>query len=258
MGGGAGMNGTPAGMVSVVMPVYNAAATLPRSLASVLAQTHAAVELLLVDDGSKDASREIIAAAAASDPRVVPVLLPRNGGVAAARNAGIEAATGRYMAFLDSDDWWSGRKLEVQLRAMQAAGAAVACMRYQRVAEDGRDLGVVTPPARLDHRAMLRSNHIGNLTGLYDRSIGDGRFRRIGHEDYAFWLDRVRRAGWAARADEGQVLAHYLVRRGSLSADKLEAARWQWRIYREVEGLGRLASARWFAHYAVNALAKRA
>lgn len=255
------MSATPATArltVSVVMPVYNAAATLPRSLGSVLSQTHAAVELLLVDDGSTDGSRDIIAAAAADDPRVVPVLLPRNGGVAAARNAGIEAATGRYMAFLDSDDWWSDRKLEVQLRVMQAAGAAVSCMRYQRVAEDGRDLGVVTPPARLDHAAMLRSNHIGNLTGLYDRAIGDGRFRRIGHEDYAFWLDMVRRAGTAVRADEGRPLAHYLVRRGSLSADKLEAARWQWRIYREVEGLGRLASARWFACYAVNALAKRA
>lgn len=251
------MNDARMARVSVVMPVYNAEATLSRSLESVLAQTHAAVELLLVDDGSSDASRAIIAAAATADRRVVPIPLSRNGGVAAARNAGIEAATGDFVAFLDSDDWWSPHKLAVQLRLMQAADARVGYMCYERVAEDGRALGVVRPPARVDHAAMLRSNRIGNLTGIYHRSLGDGQFRRMGHEDYVFWLDMVRRAGTAVRADEGEPLAHYLVRQGSLSADKLAAARWQWRIYRDVEGLGRLASARYFAHYAVNALGKR-
>lgn len=243
--------------VSVVMPVYDAEATLARSLESVLAQSHPEVELLLVDDGSGDASREIIAAAAAVDRRVVPILLSRNGGVAAARNAGIEAATGDFVAFLDSDDWWSPDKLAVQLRLMQAADAGVSYMSYRRVAEGGATLGVVRPPARVDHAAMLRSNRIGNLTGMYHRSLGDGRFVRMGHEDYVFWLGMVRRAGSAVRADYGEPLAHYLVRQGSLSADKLAAARWQWRIYRDVEGLGRLASARYFTHYALNALGKR-
>lgn len=257
MGRGQGMSDVAAGRVSVVMPVYNAEATLQRSLRSVLEQTHADIELLLVDDGSTDASRGIIAAAAASDRRVVPILQPRNEGVAAARNAGIEAASGDYIAFLDSDDWWSPGKLQLQLRLMHAAGARVGYMCYRRLAEDGRVLGVVHPPARVDHAAMLRSNRIGNLTGIYHRSLGDGRFRRIGHEDYAFWLEMVRRAGSAVRADEGEALAHYLVRDGSLSSDKLKAARWQWRIYRDVEGLGRLASARCFTFYALNALGKR-
>lgn len=239
------------------MPVYNAEATLLRSLESVLGQTHRELELLLVDDGSTDASRAMIAAAAARDARVVPVLLPRNGGVATARNAGIEAAGGDCIAFLDSDDWWSPGKLEMQLCLMAEAGARVAYMSYQRVSEDGRVLAVVEPPKRVDHAAMLHGNHIGNLTGIYHRSLGDARFRRMGHEDYVFWLDMVRRAGSAVRADQGQPLAHYLVRKGSLSSDKLRAARWQWRIYREVEGLGRVASAHFFARYALNALGKR-
>ena len=113
------------------------------------------------------------------------------------------------------------------------------------------------PPARVDHAALLRSNHIGNLTGLYDRSLGDAAFRRIGHEDYVFWLELVRRVGFAVRADDGEPLAEYLVRSGSVSANKWRAARWQWRIYREVEGLPIWRAASLMLAYLGHALAKR-
>ena len=128
------------------------------------------------------------------------------------------------------------------------------------MAEDGSPLARVEPPPEVDHRAMLCSNHIGNCTGMYDRSRlgGDGRFRRIGHEDYVFWLDLVRRGGRAVRADDGEPLAYYLVRKGSVSSNKLRAARWQWRIYRDIERLGIGASIGYMAHYVVNALRKRA
>lgn len=247
----------PAFRVSVVMPVYNAEATLERSMRSVLEQTHAQVELLVVDDGSRDGSWALVERIAAEDTRVVAIRQPRNGGVAAARNAGIEAASGTHVAFLDSDDWWHPRKLEVQLARLRDTGARVAYAAYQRVSEQGQALSMVSPPASVGHADMLKSNWIGNLTGIYDRSLGDARFRRIGHEDYAFWLEMVRRAGTAVRADHPEPLAFYLVRDGSLSADKFKAARWQWRIYREVAGLGRVASAWYFLNYAVNALGKR-
>ena len=105
---------------------------------------------------------------------------------------------------------------------------------------------------------MLRSNHIGNLTGMYDRRLGDARFRKVGHEDYVFWLELVRRAGVAARVPHAEPLARYLVRGGSVSANKLRAARWQWRIYRDIEGIGWLRSARLMLHYGWHALRKRA
>ena len=245
-------------LVSVVMPAYNAQDTIEASMRSVLAQTHGDVELVVVDDRSKDGTRECVECIAGGDPRVAPVFLAANGGVAAARNAGIEAARGAYVAFLDSDDTWHPRKLEVQLARMHATGMRVGYASYRRVDGAGRVLSLVVPPARIDHPAMLRSNRIGNLTGIYDRALGDGRFSRIGHEDYAFWLDMVRRAGGAVRADDGEgPLADYLVRAGSLSSDKWKAARWQWRIYRDVERLG-IARASWyFAPYAGNAIAKR-
>jgi len=107
------------------------------------------------------------------------------------------------------------------------------------------------------HRDMLASNFIGNLTGLYARELGDVPFRRIGHEDYAFWLEQVRRAGAAVRADSAEPLAWYLVRESSLSANKLRAARWQWTIYRQVEKLGLLRASLCMLRYVWHAFAKR-
>ncbi len=169
----------------------------------------------------------------------------------------MRAASGSHVAFLDSDDWWHCRKLELQLQQMAAAGALVSYASYQRMAEDGRALSVVRPPREVGYAEMLRGNHIGNLTGIYDRRMGDGSFRRIGHEDYVFWLERVRRAGRAIRVEHDEPLAYYLVREGSVSANKLRAAAWQWRIYRDVESLGLLRASWYFMHYARNALSKR-
>lgn len=246
----------PRRQVSVIMPVYNAQATMRRSIESVLEQTHSDVQLVLVDDGSRDASPDIVAEYAARDPRIVAIR-QANAGVAAARNAGVRAATGSFTAFLDSDDWWAPRKLELQLAEMQRSGAQVCYAAYQRVAEDGRTLSRVLPPLRVDYSDMLGSNHIGNLTGIYDRRLGDVDFQRVGHEDYVFWLDRVRRAGAAVRVPGDEPLAWYLVRGGSVSSNKLRAAGWQWRIYRQIEGLGVPRACWYMLQYVRHALWKR-
>ena len=239
------------------MPAYDAAATIGRSIGWVLAQSHHRLELVVVDDRSRDATWDVAQAAAGHDRRVRTLRLPANRGVAAARNAGIEAATGAYIAFLDSDDTWHPDKLRRQLAHMALSGATIGYAAYRRIDEHGRPLSLVCPPLRVDHADMLRSNRIGNLTGIYDRCLGDGRFERIGHEDYAFWLGMVRRAGHALRLPDPAPVADYLVRRGSLSGDKLRAARWQWRIYRDHERLDPVRAGWYFAQYAGNAVLKR-
>jgi teichuronic acid biosynthesis glycosyltransferase TuaG len=248
----------PHELVSVVMPVYNAEATLRASVESVLVQSHTAIELLAVDDGSRDASLQILVDLAARDSRVRVLRMPANGGVAAARNLALDAARGNYIAFLDSDDTWHSNKVERQLAAMGAEGARVSYTAYDRVGEDGRLLSRVCPPASVGYADMLKSNRIGNLTGMYERALGEPRFRRVGHEDYVFWLECVRRAGRAIRAGDGESLARYLVRDGSLSSNKFKAARWQWHIYRHVERLSLTASIGYMLHYAANAVRKRA
>jgi glycosyltransferase involved in cell wall biosynthesis len=116
--------------VSVIIPVYNRPAELRRAVRSVLGQTHADLELLVVDDAStEDIARALEDIA---DPRLRLIRKPVNEGAAAARNTGILAATGKWVAFLDSDDEWLPNKLERQLRrlAERPNGARICCSGY--------------------------------------------------------------------------------------------------------------------------------
>ncbi|WP_445146882.1 glycosyltransferase family 2 protein [Dyella sp. Tek66A03] len=244
-------------LVSVIMPAYNAQRTLRASVLSVREQTYPSLELIIVDDGSRDGTTGLICELARADHRLRVLYQPSNNGVAAARNAGIDAAQGSYIAFLDSDDRWHPHKLDLQITHMRRTGALVSYTAYDRVAEDGHVLSRVRPPAMVTHDDMLRSNHIGNLTGIYHRSLGEARFLAVGHEDYVFWLDLVRRAGGASCVPYADALAWYLVHGGSLSSDKLRAARWQWHIYRDIERLGWAAASHYMCHYAWQAMRKR-
>lgn len=109
--------------VSVVIPVHNAAATLARALESVLAQTHPACEIIVVDDGSTDGSADVAMRTAGSAARVVR---QEHGGVASARNAGIAVATGEMVALLDADDWWDHDKLARQVAVLEDHPEVVA------------------------------------------------------------------------------------------------------------------------------------
>lgn len=243
--------------VSIVMPVFNAAGTLRRSIDSVLAQTFTDFELIVVDDASSDDSAAIIAAYAERDERIRSLRQSVNSGVAYARNLALAAARGSHIAFLDSDDRWHPRKLQLQLVQMLQSGARLSCTSYCRVAEDDRVLSFVQPPARVHHADLLRGNSIALSSAMYERSLGDARFREIGHEDYVFWLDLVQRAGSVVCIESDEPLASYLVRSGSVSSNKLRAARWQWQIYRRVVGLGLVESMICMANYAAGALRKR-
>jgi len=111
---------------SVIIPAYNAASTVEATIRSVLAQTAADLELIVVDDGSTDGTRELVAAIAGTDPRVELIAQP-NQGVAGARNRGVERAAAAYVSFLDNDDLWMPRYLETAGAALDVEpGAAFA------------------------------------------------------------------------------------------------------------------------------------
>src|SRR5262245_59148592 len=123
---GHGTTADAAVAVSVIVPCYNAAAYLARTIESVLQQSHRDLELIVVDDLSTDGSADIVLRYAARDPRVRLLRMPRNtGGPAAPRNAGVAAARGRWLAFLDADDLWHTRKLEAQLGVLEQSGLAM-------------------------------------------------------------------------------------------------------------------------------------
>ncbi len=105
-------------LVSVVVPSYNRAHLIGRTIASVLAQTYSAIEIIIVDDGSTDGTRELIARKYENDPRI-RYFHKDNGGVASARNHGFAQVKGDYVALLDSDDTYFPWKLEAQIRCME-------------------------------------------------------------------------------------------------------------------------------------------
>lgn len=108
------------GMVSVVIPTYNRAAILPRAIKSVLGQDYENLELIIVDDASTDETAEVVSRF--DDPRMRVIWHERNKGGGAARNTGIGAAEGEFIAFQDSDDEWLDGKLSKQIKAMEKAG----------------------------------------------------------------------------------------------------------------------------------------
>ena len=152
-------------LVSVILPAYNAATTIDETLKSALAQTHQRLEILVVDDGSTDATAEIVAAFAKRDPRIALLHQP-NAGVAAARNLAIEHARGSYIAPLDADDLWHPVKIARQVAAMRQGGPRVGVVYCWRRLIDVT--GRIIPEYRLPYPHegnVLAAVLLGNIPG---------------------------------------------------------------------------------------------
>lgn len=133
-----------AGLVSVIIPAYNAAWCVAKAIDSALAQTYALTEVLVVDDGSTDETATVVEAYGAR----VRLLRQANGGLSSARNLGIRNARGEYVAFLDADDYWLPAKLERQINLMRAHSDVGFCSTATRVeTPQGEHLGLWECPA---------------------------------------------------------------------------------------------------------------
>jgi len=133
---------TAAPIVSVVVPAFNAAGFVRDALASAAGQTLRGIEIIAVDDGSRDATWEVLARAAAEDPRIRPIRRARAGGAGAARNAAFAAAQGRWLALLDADDLWLPERLARLVAEAEETGAdLVADDLLLRDFDGGADLG---------------------------------------------------------------------------------------------------------------------
>lgn len=159
-------------LVSVVVPAYNAAETLSDTLDSVLVQTHWRLEVVVVDDGSTDATATIAQGYAARHARVRVVSTP-NRGVAAARNRGAAEGTGRFIACLDADDLWHPTMIEKCLAAMAAAGpeAGFCYAFFRRIDSEARVIndGQSRVCAGFVFNRLLMNNFVGNGSGLVMR-----------------------------------------------------------------------------------------
>lgn len=208
-------------LVSVVIPAWNAAETIAETLLSVRSQSHSALEIIIVDDGSTDETCMLVQQQAATDPRVRLIQQP-NGGVARARNTGWRAARGDLIAFIDADDLWSPQKIERQLVALDRAGdgAGLVYSRYALIDRDSHILKLqdADVPAGDALTQIIKGNIIGNgsaalvrrrvliETGGFDPALHDAG--KQGCEDLLFY-GRVAEAWTYARVDHPDIGYRY-------------------------------------------------
>jgi teichuronic acid biosynthesis glycosyltransferase TuaG len=244
-------------LVSIITPSWNVEGLIGETIASVQAQSFADWELLIADDCSTDSTAAVIESHAASDPRIKLIRQPRNGGPALARQAAIEHAQGRFIAFLDSDDLWLPAKLERQIAFAREHRAALSFTAFRRINEDGSVTGrLISVPASLTYDQLLRNTAIATLTALVDRDIaGPIAMKNEGYDDFCLWLSILKSGHVAYGLNED--LARYRVRGVSVSSRRMRAAGWVWYIYRNVERLSLVKSAWCFAHWSARAWLKR-
>lgn len=194
--------------VSVVIPTYNCEATIGKAILSVLGQSVPDIEVIVVDDGSVDRTRRIVANLAAVDDRILFVALPKNGGVSAARNVGLAKASGEWIAVLDADDWFLPDRLRKMLLAAKRLDADLVCDNLRLfdhalghvvgVTRFGARGGATPMTARLlferDH--AFRRHHLGyakpmvKTAFLRERALSYNPRYRVG-EDFLFLTEAV-------------------------------------------------------------------
>ena len=247
-------------MVSIIVPVYNAARYIAETIEMVNAQTFKDWELILVDDVSRDDSVSVIEDIIRSQGKRIRLIRKNtNEGAAAARNTGIDAAAGQYIAFLDADDIWKPEKLEKQVRFMEEKEAAFSFHSYEFGDEDARPTGrVVKAPVKLNFRQALSRTVIFTSTVMFDVDrIGKEiiHMPQVPSEDTATWW-RILKSGYTAYGlDEN--LAIYRRPRKSLSSNKLVAIERIWFLYRNIADLSVFESIFYFVGWAVRATLRR-
>lgn len=247
-------------MVSIIVPVYNAAELIGETIACVRAQSYKDWELLLIDDCSSDNSCDVIEGCMkkTADDRIRFIRQESNSGAAKCRNKGVSCARGRYICFLDADDIWESDKLAREL-AFISDGKGFVFTGYEFADENGRGLGkIVHVPSEITYEEALKNTTIFTSTVMLDREVIDDRdilMPCIASEDTAAWWNILKKYGKGYGLDE--CLVRYRRSAGTLSSNKLTAIKRIWNLYRRHERLSIAKSLYCMVFWAFRAVARR-
>lgn len=244
--------------VSVIMPAYNSESFIQTAITSVIGQTYTNWELWIVNDGSTDKTGEVAKTFLRADPRI-RYIRTDNRGPGHARNAGIANSSGRFVAFLDSDDEWKPEKLARTLNYADQHNSALTFTSYERFRETSNPSGkIVHVPTQVDYRRVLISNPVATSTVIVDRAkIPDFTFRgEMFFDDYVAWLEILRDGAIAHGLDEP--LTRYRLGHSSFSSNKIRAAREVLKVMRKVEKLSSAQTLWFFSNYTVRGILKHA
>lgn len=241
-------------IVSVIMPTYNGGAYIEEAIASVYRQ-EVPLELIVVDDCSTDNTQELLKQWAVRADFCC-IRNQQNLGAAQSRNTGVKKARGKYVAFLDSDDWWGEGKLAEQLQALAVTGWVLCSTGRELVAPDGKSLGKIIPvKEKITYRELLKHNSINCSSVVMERSVAleFPMCHEESHEDYITWLRVLKKYGQAVGIDKPYLKSRQS--EGGKSRNKWKSAKMTFQVYRYM-GYGWLKSCAFFLSYAVHGVLK--
>ena len=247
-------------LVSIIVPVYKAEQFLKDTIKTVEKQTYTDWELIFINDCSPDNSVELIKNEIKRNSKIKLIELEQNSGAAIARNTGMNAAEGKYIAFLDADDLWDKEKLEKQVKFMKENNCAFSFTGYEFADENGKGNGkIVNVPKTINYRQALKNTTIWTSTVMFDvEKLGKELIEMPNvkrGQDTATWWKVLKQIDNAYGIDE--VLSYYRRTNESLSANKIKALKRTWNLYRNVEHLNIFYSFYNFCWYVLNAVKRR-
>lgn len=241
-------------LVSVIMPVYNGEKYIGKAIESVLAQK-ISTELLVIDDCSTDGT-ELAVMKFMDSGNIRYIRNNENLGAAGSRNRGVKEARGKYVAFLDADDWWEEGKLSVQTETMEITGCVICSTGRELMRPDGHTTGKYIPVGeRITYRDLLKHNSINCSSVLLRRetALAFPMEHDESHEDYITWLRILRKGGFAVGINKPYLKCR--LSEGGKSRNKLKSAAMTYQVYRYM-GYGHVKSLFFFVSYAVHGIWK--
>lgn len=244
-------------LVSIIMPAYNSSKFIGESLESIINQSYKNWEVIIIDDCSTDNTGEVVKKLMKKDKRIKYFRLEKNSGAAVARNKAIDFATGKFIAFLDSDDIWFPEKLEKQIKYMKENDYYFTCTSYSKINETGNFLNQIIMAREKSNYNDLLKTCPGNSTVIYNAEvlgkfiIPDIRKRN----DYVLWLQVIKKAGYLYGIKEP--LGSHRIRKGSISSKKFSLVGYHWEIYRNIEQLSLYKSIYLIVYWIIKSIFKK-
>ena len=248
-------------LVSIITPMYNGEKYVSQTIESVLAQTYQNWEMIIVDDGSKDASSQIVKKYSIEDNRI-KLVHQQNAGSATARNNALRRANGIIFGIssIKGPTWLKEfNENNKQLEYLKNKKVGIVYASYRRIDENNNEiLKPFIVPDKVDYKGLLKTCSMSCLTTMFDREkIGEMFFDeslKSMRDDFAFWLSMLKKIDYAYGNKE--ILASYRVFASSTTGNKKKVIKPQFMVYYKVEKLGLVKSIYYFIHWAINGFLK--
>ena len=241
--------------VSIITPCYNSAKFLKETIQSVLSQTFTDWEWLITDDSSSDDSAKIIKEI--NDPRIILTIAEKNGGAGKARNLSLEKASGRFITFLDADDFWEPNFLEEMVSFMKKENAEIAYSNYARCDEYlVPKIADFEADKEVTFQNLLKTCRLSLLSSMYDsRRVGKEFFPAGSkREDHVMWLNLLKKIPIGKPLNK--TMAKYRMHESSVSRKKTNIMKDQYLVYKDYMKFSTLKSLYYTANWALNGFLK--